>query len=129
MQTVHIRVNDAATGQPTPVRVRFTDAAGNYYAPFGRLAEFATGVNEDVGGNLQFGKTKYAIIDGPCEIARPPGLITIDISKGFEYRPIHQEIQVKEGQLALRFALERWLNLRNEGWYSGDGRAPFLTPQ
>ena len=52
MHTVHVRVNDAATGKPTPCRVRFTDAEGRYYAPFGRLTEFATGRNEDVGGNV-----------------------------------------------------------------------------
>ena len=128
LQNVHVRINDDSTGQPTPVRIRFSDAAGNYYAPFGRLTDFATGVNEDVGGNLQFGKTKNAVIDGACEIALPPGPITIAISKGFEYRPIRQEIHLKEGQLALRFTLERWLNLRQKGWYSGDGRAHFLSP-
>jgi hypothetical protein len=129
LQTVHVRISDSQNGQPTPVRVRFTDPARNYYAPFGRLAEFATGVNEDVGGNLLLGKTKYAIVDGTCEIALPPGPITIDIRKGCEYRPIHQEIHLKEGQLALRFTLERWLDVRKEGWYSGDGRAHFLSPQ
>ena len=129
LQTVHVRVNDAATGQPTPVRIRFTDAAGNYYAPFGRLTEFATGVNQDVGGNLQFGKTNFAVIDGTCEIALPPGPIRIDIKKGFEYRPLHQEIQLGPGQLALRFAMERWLDLRSESWHSGDGRAHFLSPE
>ena len=40
LQTVHVRVNDA-TGQPTPVRVRFTDDDGVYYAPLGRLTDFA----------------------------------------------------------------------------------------
>src|SRR5262249_22267489 len=129
LQTVHVRVNDAATGQPTPVQVRFTDAAGNYYAPFGRLTEFATGVNQDVGGNLQFGKSKSAVIDGTCEIALPAGPICIDIKKGFEYRPLQQEIRLGPGQLALRFTMERWLDLRSEGWYSADGRAHFLSPQ
>ena len=43
LQTVHVRVNDAATGQPTPVRIRFEGPGGEYFAPFGRLTEFATG--------------------------------------------------------------------------------------
>ena len=30
--TDSIRINDAATGKPTPVRLRVTDADGNYYA-------------------------------------------------------------------------------------------------
>ena len=41
MLTVHIRVNDEATGRPTPVRLGVTGPDGTYYAPFGRVAEFA----------------------------------------------------------------------------------------
>ena len=41
LQQVHLRFNNAA-GQPTAVRLRVTDAAGTYYAPFGRLTQFAT---------------------------------------------------------------------------------------
>ena len=63
---VHIRVNDAATGQPTPCRVRFTDDDGRYYAPLGRLTEFTTGWGEDVGSNLRLGDKQFAYIDGSC---------------------------------------------------------------
>jgi hypothetical protein len=128
VQQVHLRVNDAATGKPTPVRLRITDGAGNYYAPFGRLAEFATGVNEDVGGNLRLGKAQHCVIDGTCEIALPPGPITVEVNKGFEYRPLRHEMVLGAGKLALRLNLERWLDLRAEGWYAGDGRAHFLSP-
>jgi hypothetical protein len=128
LQTVHVRVNDAATGKPTPVRLRITDEAGNYYAPFGRLAEFATGVNEDVGGNLRLGHAQHSVIDGTCEIALPPGPILIEISKGLEYRPLREELVLGAGKMALRLSLERWLDLRPEGWYAGDGRAHFLSP-
>lgn len=128
MQTVHVRVNDAATGQATPVRIRFSDAAGNYYAPFGRLTEFPIGAGQDVGGNLQFGDKKYAYIDGACEIALPPGKISVEIYKGPEYRSIVQEIDHPAGKMAMRFQIERWTDMRKQGWYSGDCRAHFLTP-
>jgi len=128
LQHVHVRVNDAATGKPTPVRLRITDGAGNYYAPFGRLTEFATGVNEDVGGNLRLGKAQQCVIDGTCEVALPPGLITIEVNKGFEYAPLRHDMTLGAGKLAVRLNLERWLNLRTQGWYAGDGRAHFLSP-
>ncbi len=128
MHTVHVRVNDAATGKPTPCRVRFTDAEGRYYAPLGRLTEFATQRNEDVGGNLQMGDKKYAYIDGSCEIQLPAGLITVEVSKGFEYKPLHEQVRLAAGKLALRFTLERWADLRAEGWYSGDAWVHALTP-
>jgi hypothetical protein len=128
LQTVHVRVTDAATGKPTPARIRFTDAGGTYYAPFGRLAKFATGVGEDVGGNVLLGDEPHAYIDGACEIALPPGPIHVAIDKGPEYRPLREEIDLLPGKLALRFVIERWADLRAEGWYSGDTRSHFLSP-
>jgi hypothetical protein len=38
--TVHLRVNDAATGQPTPVRLRISGPDGQTFAPLGRLTRF-----------------------------------------------------------------------------------------
>jgi hypothetical protein len=127
-QTVHIRVNDAATGKPTPVRIRVTDAAGNYHAPLGRLTDFATGRNQDVGGNLLLGMKAHAYIDGSCEIRLPAGPLLIDISKGFEYKPLREEVVLKPGQLSLRFQVERWTDLRRERWFSGDSRVHYLVP-
>jgi hypothetical protein len=120
LQTVHVRINDAATGQPTPCRVRFTDAEGKYYAPFGRLTEFDTGIGQDVGGNVRLGERSFAYIDGTCEIRLPAGPIHVDISKGPEFKPIHQRINLATGQISLRFVIERWVTMSEESWYSGD---------
>ncbi|MBI1829895.1 MAG: hypothetical protein HYR84_00425 [Planctomycetes bacterium] len=128
MQQVHLRINDAATGKPTPVRLRITDAAGTYYAPFGRLTDFATGVNQDVGGNVLIGAKKWAYIDGTCEILLPPGQLHLEISKGPEYKPIDETITLIAGKMSLRFTIERWCDMRQEGWYSGDTRVHFLSP-
>jgi hypothetical protein len=128
LQTVHVRVNDAATGRPTPVRLRITDAAGNYYPPLGRLAEFATGTGVDVGGNVLIGRERHAYIDGTCEVRLPPGPLRVEINKGPEYKPIISELTIPPGKLALRFEVQPWVDLRAEGWYSGDTRSHFLTP-
>ena len=128
LQTVHVRVNDAATGLPTPCRVRFTDGAGKYYAPLGRLTEFAKGFAQDVGGNLLLGQEQFAYIDGTCEVQLPPGQITVAVRKGPEFRPIQETIDLHTGKLALRFEINRWINLREQGWYSGDAYARFLSP-
>ncbi len=127
MHTVHVRVNDAATGKPTPCRVRFTDAEGRYYAPFGRLTEFH-GQEENIGGNLMSDGEKFAYIDGACEIQLPAGLLTVDICKGFEYVPLHEEVNLAPGKLALRFTLERWIDFRKKGWHPGDTEAYWLSP-
>ena len=129
MHTVHVRVNDAATGKPTPCRVRFTDAEGRYYAPLGRLTEFAVDeLGVDVGGNVVDGYDAYAYIDGACEVRLPAGVIRVQASKGFEYRPLDEQVGLAPGKLALRFSMERWADPRREGWYSGDSWAQFMTP-
>jgi hypothetical protein len=128
LQQVHLRVNDADTGKPTPVRLRITDANGAYYAPYGRLTEFATGVNQDVGGNVQIGNKKWCYIDGACEILLPPGTLHIEISKGPEYTPIDEQITLVAGKMSLRFTIERWIDMRKLGWYSGDTRVHFMSP-
>jgi hypothetical protein len=125
---VHVRVNDAATGQPTPVRLRITDSQGVYYAPFGRLARFALGAGEGVGGNVLVNGLPHAYIDGQCEIRLPAGSLLVEISKGPEYQTLRREITLGAGQLALRFVIERWIDLREERWYSGDTRVEFITP-
>jgi hypothetical protein len=129
LQTVHVRVNDAATGQPTPVRIRFATPVGEYFAPLGRLTTFAeSDMGVGVGGNVLHGDKKYAYIDGTCEVRLPTGSLTVEISKGPEYQPLLSEIVLPPGKLALRFELHRWIDLRDQGWYSGDTRAHFLSP-
>jgi hypothetical protein len=128
LQQVHLRINDASTGRPTPVRLRVTDVAGTYYPPHGRPAEFPTGRGEDVGGNLLVGRERWTYSDGACEIALPPGDLVIEARKGPEYEPLRATVHLPAGKLALRFEIKRWTNQRENGWYAGDTRAHFLSP-
>jgi hypothetical protein len=128
MRTVHVRVNDFATGRPTPVRIRFLDPAGNYHAPLGRLTEFATGAGEDVGGSVRLGPARFAYIDGTCEVRLPAGPVTVEAFKGPEYHPLRQEVTLGQGQIALRLEMKSWTDLRAEGWFTGDVRCHDLPP-
>jgi hypothetical protein len=128
MLTVHVRVSDAATGQPTPVRIRLVDAAGVCRVPFGRLTEFAIGPGEDVGGQVRLGDDVFAYIDGICEVRLPSGPVRVEVHKGPEYLPLQREVVLGPGKISLRLAIERWIDPRSEGWYSGDCRAYELSP-
>ncbi len=122
MQTVHLRINDATTGQPTPVRLRVTDGDGNYYAPFGHFADLPVGPHDAAGGDMRIGREQWATIDGACEIALPPGELTIRATKGPEYTPLLETVTLAPGKMALRYAMTRATDLRAEGWYAGDVR-------
>jgi hypothetical protein len=126
--SVHVRINDAATSKPTPVRLRLFDAAGAYRPPFGRLAEFATSPSQDVGGQLRLGGERFAYLDGAGEVHLPPGPVTVEATKGPEYAPLRRTVTLGQGQISLRLAIDRWADLRADGWYSGDTRALFLPP-
>src|SRR5262249_37561273 len=128
LHTVHVRINDAATGQPTPVRVHFSNSEGEYFAPLGRLTEFAHGNHEDVGGNVLLGQKRYAYIDGACEIRLPAGPILLEVHKGPEFSPALLRATLAFGKMSLRHQVERWTDLREQRWYSGDIRAHALTP-
>jgi hypothetical protein len=133
MLTVHLRINDAATGQPTPVRVRVSGPDGAQYAPLGRSAEFPTRRNEAVGGCVALaGGERWLYIDGACEIALPAGVpIRVQAAKGPEYTPLDETVTLGAGQISLRFAVEladrRWPDTRTDGWAAIDTRCHFLT--
>lgn len=128
MLTVHLRVNDAATGKPTPARVRVS-ADGAQFAPLGRFVEFPTGRNEVVGGQLAVCRERWFYTDGSCEIPLPAGVpLRVQATKGPEYTPLDQTATLGAGQMTLRFAIERWADTRADGWVSVDTRCHFLTP-
>ena len=129
MLNVHFRVNDATTGKPTPVRLRISDAAGEWYVPWGRYRDFPTGRHEQVGGCVYLDGTKYVYIDGSCELPLPAGVpVTVDISKGPEYLPIRETVTLGAGQMAMRFNLTRWIDTHADGWITADARVHDLNP-
>lgn len=107
LQTVHVRVNDADTGQPTPCRIRISDAGGQEYAPFGRTLNFSTNRGEDVGGQVRLGRERWFSIDGTCEIALPPGEVRMQVCKGIRYSALDEVIHRPAGKMSVRLAIRR----------------------
>ena len=87
--TVHVRVTDAETSRPTPVRIRVGGLGGSYFPPLGRPADFPVGRNEDVGGHVFLNGKRYAYIDGGAEYPLPTGVpLEVEITKGPAYIPV-----------------------------------------
>ena len=127
---VHVRVNDAATGQPTPVRLRFGGPDGDVLSRRSAgSAEFPVGRNEDVGGHVYLNQKRYAYIDGGCEVPLPTGVpLDVEIRRAGVLCPIRETVTLGEGQLALRFAIRRWADDRWDELVAADSRCHFLTP-
>jgi hypothetical protein len=129
MLNVHLRITDAATGKPTPVRVRVVGPDGTHFPPLGRSADVPGGRNEDVGGHLRLGRERWWYIDGACEVPLPAGVpLRVQATKGPEFLPLDESVALGAGQIALRFALSRWTDPRADGWVSVDTRCHFISP-
>lgn len=142
-----VTVLDAKTGQPTPVRIRITDAAGKPLGPVAlALPATAPAATEarlaEPGTVIGLPKEAIAILHGPNDSARgyayqpngafyvrgaiqdmpvPAGAYRIAISKGYEYVEVGEELVFKPGDHVTRtYRLQRWSDLPSRGWYSAD---------
>lgn len=63
----------------------------------------------------------YFFTDGRFEVRVPPGPVSIEVRKGYEYRPV--EVTLTAGRketMDVEIVLERAIDMAALGWYSGD---------
>ena len=128
MLNVHLRINDATTGKPTPVRLRVEGPDGLGFPPLGYAATFPVGPGEAVGGHVRIEKENWWSVTGSCEIPLPAGVpLRIRATKGPEFTPVDETITLGPGQMAVRLAIEKWIEL-GPGWVRGDSRCHLIAP-
>ena len=75
---------------------------------------------------IPYKKDRSFSCEGHFVIKVPAGKALIHIERGKEYRPIDKEIIVRENQTTkINITLERWVNMREQGWYSADMHCHF----
>lgn len=126
---LHVRLEDAANGQPTAARVHFRSPDGRYFPPYGHRHEVNNNWFEDYAGDLKLGSTQYAYVDGTFQIELPVGDVYVEIFKGFEYQPLRKRLSIAPGQRELTLKLARPLNWRENGWVTADTHVHFISPQ
>ena len=126
---VHAAVSDPVTGRPTPARVHFRAPDGRYFPPYGHRHEVNDNWFEDYGNDLKLGNTEYAYVDGTFQVELPVGEVYVELSKGFEYRPLRQKLNIQPGQRDLTLALDRPTDWRSRGWVTADTHVHFISPQ
>jgi hypothetical protein len=126
---VHGKIIDSSTGKPTAARIHFRSPDGRYFPPYGHTHEVNDNWFEDYGADLLLGDTPYAYVDGTFQGELPVGDVYVEVSKGFEFEPIRQKLNIKPGQRELEIKLDRNSNLRASGWVTADTHTHFLTPE
>jgi Tol biopolymer transport system component len=107
---VEVTVRDAGTGEPTEARVILRASDGKSYTPLDSFHRMLV-VTDD----------HYFHTRGSFTVELPEGPATLEVMKGFEYRPRSQSLQVVAGRTTnATLTLERFADLPRDGWYSGD---------
>jgi len=133
--TLHLKVQDASTGNLLPARFHIKDKAGSPYVP--PSASVAAGrampqvITRDV-----FRKNLHICQDtdirsshlasGEAVFPVPAGQLTIYIARGFEYVPVTRTFVAKPGEETyVDCKLSNTWDMASSGWYGGDMHVHF----
>ena len=106
-------------GRETAARVSVTAGDGRAYAP----ADAWMHADDSFDRNRSAFEPHYFHAMGKAEMEIPAGRVTVEVMKGFEYRPLSQSIEVKEGQSSSVKIQLQALDLpttTGSHWVSGD---------
>ena len=127
-QMVEITVTDK-TGRPVPVRLHVHGRHGEYLAPVDRHRIVNADWFEDYGCEFAHrGLHVSAYIPGQTRLRLPLGRVYMEVSKGFEIRPVRRCFTITRGTRQLRLELEKVLPWREQGWVTADTHVHFLSP-
>ncbi len=112
-------VIDAQTGKPIPARLHIQDESGRWF------------LAESIGGNavqydrqpphLPVSREVHTTLSAdPFRARLPAGNYTFRVERGKDYVPLEREVTVGSGPLRLEIPLQRWIDMAERGWYSGD---------
>ena len=106
----------------TPARIYLTGSDGRAYRPGEALARVT---NADYG--QPFGGDYYFYSGGDFQVDLPPGDATLEVVKGFEYRPVSQRVSIAPGASSTtEVRLQKPFDLRRQGLVLR--RYPTFTP-
>ena len=127
-QLLRVRVVDASERE-VAVRIHFHGAQGEYLPPRGNHRKVNGAWFEDNYGEFVNSLNQYAYILGNCELEAPLGEVFVEITRGYEIKPIRTSFEVTPETDEVVFALEELLDWGERGWVSADTHVHFLSPQ
>jgi hypothetical protein len=128
--TLRGEVLDAESGRPLACRLSIRAADGLMFfaksaSPDGSAVEY----RKQVG--LPSIERHVTLSAHPFTVELPPGSYTITVQHGKEYLPQTRQVDVGEAGAQVAIRLQRWINMAERGWYSGEThvhRMPDVLP-
>lgn len=117
--TLSVTIQDAETGNQTPVRIKLTDWQGRHTD----LPDDAIAVmygRDDISEGYGFQPDSAFYADGTFSLDLQPDVYDLTITKGNEYLAQNHSLDLTAGSLDTTIVMERWINMPERGWYSSD---------
>lgn len=128
-QRVMLRVVPRGGGAPVAVKLHVHGAAGEYLAPEDRHRIINPAWFEDYSVDFAHkGLHPTTYIDGETTLRLPIGPVYVEVSKGFEVRPIRQVVEITPETREVVIEVEKVLPWREQGWVTADTHVHFLSP-
>jgi hypothetical protein len=134
LQRVKLRVVEKGSKEPVAVKLHAHGEAGEYLAPVDRhripnpawfedySADF---VNLD---SLTGDRHHCCYIPGEATLDLPLGKVYLEVSKGFEIKPVRKVVEIARSTKTLTLGIDRALRWRERGWVTADTHVHFLSP-
>ena len=136
-QRVILRVVDRGSGRTVPVKLHVHGEWGEYLAPLDRHRIPNPAWFEDYSVDFLHGGTWdgeglnthiCTYIPGETRIDLPLGKVYIEVSKGFEIRPVRKVVEVTAATEEIVIEIAHVLPWREKGWVTADTHVHFLSP-
>ena len=127
-QLVRVKVLDTS-GREVAVRIHFHGERGEYLPPRGNHRRVNGNWFEDNYGEFVNRLNQYAYVHGSCELEAPLGEVFVEITRGYEIKPMRSSFEVTAETDEVTFTLDKVLDWGERGWVSADTHVHFLSPQ
>ena len=126
---VRLRIVEKESGQPVSVRLHLHGAAGEYLPPRNHHRRVNGYWFEDNYGEFVNSRNEYSYVDGDVDVDLPLGQVYVEITRGYEVKPLRTVVEVTDATDEIVFELEKVLHWREDGWITADTHVHFLSPQ
>ncbi len=128
-QRVTLRVVPRGGGAPVAVKLHVHGAAGEYLAPEDRHRIINPAWFEDYSVDFAHrGLHQTTYINGETALRLPVGPVYVEVSKGFEVRPVRQVVDITRETREVVIEVDKVLPWRERGWVTADTHVHFLSP-
>ncbi len=129
MQKVKIRIMEKGSRKPVAVKLHIHGDTGEYLAPVDRHRIPNNAWFEDYSVDfVHNGSHICTYIPGETHVKLPVGKVYIEVSKGFEIKPVRKVVTISAYTEEVEIEIEKVLSWREKGWVSADTHVHFLSP-